>query len=279
MKKIRNIFLGIVGLALVVMGLIYLVAWKSPAYYELKKSTRPPSVYIPFALYTGEHARPFVIRTDRAVIFGAEHTRDPKHPQLQLMEKTWLDVQPTVALVEGRLGFLLPGLMDPVENLGEGGLVKKLASRSGIPVYNWDLSKEVLAAQLERQFTAEQIALDLVLKPYFSQLRFGKPADPGAFLKTYFKRAAYVGLQDSIKNVADLDRAWKKYFPKLDWRDVSDETTLPGFLNEMMIASNDLRNQQLIAVVEELTARGEKVFLVCGSSHAWCVAPAFGGKR
>jgi hypothetical protein len=75
--------------------------------------------------------------------------------------------------------------------------------------------------------------------------------------------------------VADVDRVWKKHFPRLDWRDVSDEGPLPGFLGDIMTATNDLRNQQLIAVIKDLTARGEKVFVVCGSSHAVCVAPAF----
>jgi hypothetical protein len=69
--------------------------------------------------------------------------------------------------------------------------------------------------------------------------------------------------------------AWKRYFPALDWRDVSDEYRLPGYLGDLMEAGNDLRNQHLVNVAKELTARGERVFLVCGSSHAVCVEPAF----
>jgi hypothetical protein len=39
-----------------------------------------------------------------------------------------------VALVEGRLGFLLPGFMDPVAAYGETGAVAALARADGLPV-------------------------------------------------------------------------------------------------------------------------------------------------
>ncbi|MNY57823.1 hypothetical protein D3C86_1940850 [compost metagenome] len=82
-------------------------------------------------------------------------------------------------------------------------------------------------------------------------------------------------MEDSIKSVQDIDKVWKKYFSTIDWRNVSDETTLPGYLNDMLAVTNDLRNQQLISVVNELVSKGERVFLICGSSHAYCVGPAF----
>lgn len=165
--------------------------------------------------------------------------------------------------------------MDPVENLGEGGKVKELAQRDDVPIYTWDLTKEELAKQMQGHFSKEQIAIAQILNPYFGTLRHGKPSSPEAFIEEYLKRAANVGLQDSIKTVQDVDRIWKKYFPAIDWRNVSDESPLPGYLSEMMTYTNDLRNQQLAAVVKELTAKGERVFLICGSSHAVCVAPVF----
>jgi hypothetical protein len=215
-----------------------------------------------------------IIQTENAIIFGAAHTRDPQEPEIKTMEEKWKAFKPTVALVEGRLGFLLPGIMDPVEKLGEGGKVKQLAGADGIPIYNWDLSKEELAKGLQGKFAKEQIAIAQILNPYFSNLRHGKPASPESFIEEYLKRASYVGLGDSIKTVSDVDRIWKKYFPSTDWRTISDEHRLPGYLGDMMEHTNDLRNQQLVSVVKELTAKGERVFLICGSSHAYCVSPA-----
>jgi hypothetical protein len=253
---------------------VFFVAWKSPKYFVVGQKHAAASI-IPFKNYNPEHARPYIVNKPGLVVFGAEHTRDPNHPQIARLEQDWNRLQPTIALVEGRLGFLLPGLMDPVKELGEGGKVAQMAKKAGIPLYNWDLSKEELASGLQQHFSREQIALYQILNPYFSQVRFGKPAEETTFLEPYFKRAAFVGLQDSIKTIADIDRAWRKHFPAIDWRNVSDETTLPGYLDDMMAVTNDLRNQQLVAAVKELMAKGEKVFVVCGSSHAVCVAPAF----
>ena len=274
MKKLFKIVAWMVAVVVAFCAIIFLVAWKSPKYYVAQNVHPASGNFIPFSKYNGEHPRPYIIRSQQAVVFGAEHTRDAADAQISQIEKEWQTLKPTIALVEGRLGFLMPGLMNPVETLGEGGKVKELAQKDGIPIYNWDLSKEALAAQLLQHFNAEQVALYQILNPYFSQVRFGKP-EPESFLKDFYKRAAFVGLQDSIQNIADIDRIWKKYFPQVDWRNVSDEVELPGYLANMMAVTNDLRNRQLIAAVKELEQKGERVFAICGSSHAACVQPAF----
>jgi hypothetical protein len=273
MKKTFKIAGYTVGLAILLAGIAFLVAWKSPKYYTVQPQASHHT--IAFRNYTGEHPRPFVIRRDGLLLFGGAHTRNPQDSQLALIKKYWADTKPTVALVEGRLGFLMPGIMDPVKTLGEGGLVAALAKSDGIPLYNWDLPKETLAKGLAKQFTPAQIALSQVLTPWFGQQRFGRPSDEAAFLQPFFKRAANVGMQDSLKTVADVDRYWQQFFPGTNWRTVSDENQLPGFLHDMMCATNDLRNQQLVAVIRDLQAKGERVFVICGSSHAYCVAPSF----
>lgn len=273
MKKVLKLTAFITGILILALGIIFLISWKSPKYYTLQ-SRHQQYAYTPFKNYTGEHLRPMIVEKNKVLVFGAEHTRDPKHREIAMLEEKWKAFKPTVALVEGRLGFLLPGVMDPVENLGEGGKVKELAHKDDVPLYNWDLAKEELARQMQATFNREQIALAQILNPYFSQMRFGKPANPESFIEEYLNRAANVGLQDSIKTTKDVDRIWKKYFPQKNWRTVSDEYGLPGYLGEMMTAGNDLRNQQLVAAIKELTAKGERVFVICGSSHAACIAPA-----
>ncbi|MBO9633677.1 MAG: hypothetical protein J7578_11225 [Chitinophagaceae bacterium] len=277
-KKIVKYTGWSIAIIISLLGTIYLIAWKSPAYYTLVQSPNAKDSIVPFRDYSAyaNHTRPFIVEGENYIIMGASHTRDPRHPDLRLIHQKWERLNPTVALVESRLGFLIPYLMDPVKNLGEGGYVKKLADKDGVPVYTWDLQKEALAKALEGSFTREQIALAQILNPYFSDLRFGKPASPGNFIQPFLSRAAYVGQEARFRTVADVDLTWKKYFPQgPDWREVSDEKELPGYLSAMMAASNDLRNRQLVGVVKELTAKNERVFLLCGSSHAFCVAPAF----
>lgn len=278
MKKVFKIAGWLLVIVAVLMGTVYLVAWKSPPYYTLGNVITIKDSITPFASYhlISGHARPYVIEGKNFVIIGAEHTRDPRHPEMGLIDEKWKMLKPTVALVEGRLGFLMPVIMNPVRELGEGGKVNYLAKQDGVPVYNWDLSKEVLAVQLQSKFSPEQVALAQILNPYFGSLRFGKPASPEDFIQEYLPRARFVGQERHFKSVADVDRVWKKYFPAgKDWRETSDETALPGWLADMMAYSNDLRNRQLVGAVKELTGRQERVLLICGSSHAACVAPAF----
>jgi len=276
MKKLFKAFVWLLGVVILLAGVVYLVAWKSPAYYKTVNCASDANI-VPFNKYDSisDHPRPLIVENRICVVFGASHTRDPRDPQIAEIEFKWKQLKPTIALVEGRLDFLLPGFMDPVKNLGEGGKVKALAGKDGVPVYNWDLSKEELATRLKQKFSAEQIALAQILSPYFSTVRFGKPASPEKFIEEYLHRAKYVGIEDKFRTAADVDLQWKKYFPAgPNWRDVSDETTLPGFLNSYLAAVNDLRNQQLVCAIRELTAKGERVFVICGSSHAACIQPA-----
>jgi hypothetical protein len=273
MKKVLKLTAWVAGILVVTLGIIFLISWKSPKYYTLQQQHQPYP-FTPFKNYNSEHPRPMIVERPNVLVFGARHSKDPKQEEFVILEKKWQAFKPTVALVEGRLGFLLPGVMDPVKTLGEGGKVKELAEKDDVPLYNWDLPKEQLAKEMRGKFSAEQIAIAQILNPYFGTLRHGKPASPEAFIEEYLKRAAYVGLQDSIKTTQDVDRIWKKYFPDIDWRNVSDETTLPGYLGDMMTFTNDLRNQQLVSVIKELAAKGERVFVICGSSHAACIAPA-----
>ena len=278
MKNFLRILLWIFFILAALCGSVYLFAWKSPPYFVVSTQYDPQDSFIHFKEYHKyiDHARPFIIEKKNLIIFGSTHTRDPLHPEMKIIEEKWQQLKPTIALAEGRLGFLLPGFMDPVKNLGEGGKLKRLASKSRIKIYNWDLSKETLAAQLRQKFSDEQIALAQILNPYFSTVRFGKPSSPESFIKDYLKRAGYVGQKKNFTSVTDVDRVWKKYFlNEKDWRETSDESELPGYLNEMLIVNNDLRNQQLIAAAKELLNKGERVFILCGSSHAFCVSPAF----
>lgn len=276
----KIIIYAIWGIAIIasLLGTIYLVAWKSPKYYVLAQQPGTKDSIVPFRDYSAyaNHPRPFIVEGENYVIIGAPHTKDPRHPDFRIIQQKWKHLNPTVALVESRLGCLVPYLMDPVKNYGEGGFVKKLANKNGVPVYTWDLSKEALATALQDSFSKEQIALAQILDPYFSNLRFGKPASPENYIQPFLSRAAYTGQEAGFRNVAAVDQQWKKYFPDgPDWRDLSDEKSLPGYLSPMMARSNDLRNRQLVGVVKELTAKNERVFLICGASHAFCVAPAF----
>src|SRR5690242_10854398 len=124
--------------------------WRSPAFHPADVNDVELSAHIltlaEYGEVIDEHARPYVYKVDgdkgAVLMYGAEHTRDPQDPQIPDIEREWNEFDPTVALVEGRLDFLIEGFMDPVAVLGEGGWVNKLARDQGVPVYSWELPRE-----------------------------------------------------------------------------------------------------------------------------------------
>ena len=264
--------LAIVGL----VGLIWLVAWRSPPFYRAP-AARLPVPILTMAQYDSlseTHARPYLVRAENGsgalLLFGASHTRDPADPQLVRLSREWAAFHPTTALVEGRLGFLFPHLMDPVESYGEMGAVAALARAAGVPLHTWEPEREWEVARMLDSFPAQRVALFYVLRPYFSQLRFGRPADPDGFVEEFRrKRTRYPGLEGTLPSMAAIDSVWTRDFAGLpDWRETSDAYGLPGYLDQLSARSNAIRDEHLAAVLLDLVRRGKRVFAVAGSSHA-----------
>lgn len=274
-----------VVLALWALGAAWLLgtAWYSVRRFEPR--VVPPEVASigsreDYAARMDSHARPYVYEcvaagAGRVLVFGAEHTRDPDDPQLDGIRRRWEGLRPTVALIEGDLGMLFPAFMDPVRTFGETGFVHGLARADSIPTYSWEPPVElVLQGALDQGFSREQVALRWILNPYFSSLRHGRPADPEALVRdTFEERARAAPIAGCFTNLAQVEGAWGLAFPGgPDWRDVSDQFGLPGFLGAMDL--NLPRDVHLVACIRELVSAGERVFVVCGSSHAVKIEPA-----
>lgn len=224
------------------------------------------------------HARPYVyeILADRGavLIYGAEHTKNPGDPQIADIERRWTAFRPSLALCESDLGILFPLLMDPVREFGEPGALCALARRDAVPVFTWEPHPHELVARLLRRHPARQVAARLMLGPYFSNLRHGRPDHPEAFVEEYrAKRQRWPGLEQTFGSVAEIDAFWRSEFPDgPDWRNVSDAHGLPGFLADIDV--NQPRDEHFVAIVLQAVERGERVFAVCGSSHAVKIEPA-----
>ena len=265
----------IVILGAMAWGFVYI--WRSPKYYSLASECLPDGRILTMQEYgkvIDTHERPYIVRTANAIIFGAEHSRDPEAPFLAHIVTEWDQIKPTVALVEGRLGFLIPWFMNPVSEFGEGGMVADLARGDGAVIYTWDMPKSDLILELVKQIEPEKVALHQILTPYFSNFRFGRPDDPDAFIGGYLERGWYPGLDGAVQSVEDIDRIWRRDFADSpDWRETSDQYGLPGYLTEISDAANLIRNRHLVCVINELTSQGERVFVICGLSHAVCIEP------
>jgi hypothetical protein len=252
--------------------------WRSPKYFPYTQNCPENENVLTmdeYGAYIDTHQRPYIVIKNNLVLFGAEHTKDPDDKQIKLIAESFKSLKPTTVLVEGRLGFLFPYLMNPVKEFGESGYAAKLAKSEGAQIYSWEIPKSDLILELVKLYPKEQVALSQILSPYFSNLRFGKPDDPNQYVVQFLNRASYPGLDNCIQSVEDIDNIWKRDFAEsADWRETSDQYGLPGYLSEIASSANLIRNRYLLCAVNELTASGERVFVICGSSHAVCVEPA-----
>jgi len=273
----------VVAVLAVLVAAGWFLSWPSPPFYELPAPVGLPAPVLTNEQYRAVHehfVRPYVVECSaemgRVVLFGAAHTRDPRDRQLAEIERRFIELAPTVALVEGRPGAPFAALRDPVVQFGEMGAVLRLARKAGARIYSWEPSRAAeVAAQLER-FPAERVALFYVLRPYVSERRFGRPDDSAARVEaTRRERTRWKGLEGTLPSVAAVDELWRRDFAGLsDWRDTSDERGWPGYLQQIADASNEIRDEHFARVVIDLLARGERVFGVAGSSHAVKLEPA-----
>ncbi len=248
--------------------------WRSPSYYTEYDTVilkEPPLSSEQYSLLNGKHSEPYVVSIpDTLILFGARHTKDPKDPQIDSIETLWKLFEPNVALVEGRQGFLFRWFSDPIEHYGEGGYVADLAKESSVPYYTWEPPFEMEVREMLLHYPQKRVALFYILRPYFGQMKFGKPSDPDEFVAgTIVRRTTIEGLEGSINSVAEIDSLWGADFSgRKDWRDTDDRYGWPGYLNEIAASSNAFRDEHFARVIIHLVQKGKKVFAVCGSSHA-----------
>ena len=269
---------GVLGTALLVTGLFSCnVIWRSPGFYKVEQRVELQEPLMDMEAYEDirkTHRRPYcyaiVSGTGGAVqIAGVEHISDPHHSQLDTIRSLWKEFHPTVALVEGRLGFLFSWFQDPVEQYGEGGLVAQLAKRDGAKLYTWEPTREDEIELLISEFPPERIAMFYAFRPYFSNMRHGKPENPEKKLQGYLEsRTDYPHIKGIYHSWEELDSVWRRDFPDIEWRDYSDEYGWPGYLHDVWNSSNLARDFHLVQTIVSLVNKGELVFVTMGVSHA-----------
>ncbi|NOG55405.1 MAG: hypothetical protein HND57_13965 [Planctomycetes bacterium] len=284
-RKIGIAIAAVVGVWLVCAAWLLGTAWYRVPRYE--PGSAPTAVVslihgpTEYERVIETHRRPHVYTCEAAsgagavTVFGAEHTQDPNDPQVDLIRSEWEALHPTVALIESDLGMMFPLFMDPVVTFGEPGFVHALAREDDVPTYTWEPADGVVLRRvLNDGFTLQQVALRWILGPYFSQVRHGRLADPDGFVRdTLDQRSRVFEIEGVIASMDDIEAAWQSAFPDgPDWREVSDEFGLPGFLGEMDL--NRPRDEHLVSCLAALIAQGERVFVICGSSHAVKIEPA-----
>ena len=122
----------------------YFNIWRSPNFYLEKNTCEPFENVLSMEQYSqlaDSHERPCIIDGENVLVYGSQHIKDPNDPQIEAIDIAFKEFKPTVVLVEGRLGFLIPYVMNPIKEFGEMGKVAELAKQSNLPIYSWDTPK------------------------------------------------------------------------------------------------------------------------------------------
>jgi len=283
MLKYRKLLIFIFTIA-ALLAFASTLFWRSPDYYtdyEKIELAAPILTSEEYGSLIDTHPRPYIVEIESQnggalLLYGSEHTQDPNDPQIADILNRWNNFHPTIALVESRLGFFVEGFQNPITKYGEMGLVFSLAKKDNISTYTWEMPRELEIQYVMEKYQKEQVALFYILRPYFSNLRYGKPDDPDAVAIDYInERRDYPGIESVITSVEQIDAIWQRDFSdESDWRDTSDQFGLPGYLDEIAIRSNEVRDEHFVRVIVDLVQKGERVFAIAGSSHAVKLEPA-----
>ena len=140
MKTLKRILIAIALPSLLIAILFYFnIIWKSPGFYKIEQPIElkePIMDMVEYSQIIQTHRRPYCFTVNSSLggkvyILGIEHFKDENNPQLDTIRNLWTKANPTVALVEGRLGFLFTWFQNPIKEYGEGGLVSELSKEDG----------------------------------------------------------------------------------------------------------------------------------------------------
>jgi hypothetical protein len=229
-----------------------------------------------------EHKTPYLLEfkvgSGALLLFGAEHTGDPKDPQIAEIERLWKSFQPTMAYNEGGNPPTLKDATKAVETSGEPGFVRYLADRDKVPVATFEPDFKDEVAYAAKIYTPEQVKVFYVLRQVTEGRRLTSD-------KTVDERMVdWLGQWDELSGapntVAEFSALCKRYFPELkDWREVPedwfDPTQSIHYTNELANATGMFRDQYIYKLLLDRAKRGDRVFAVIGASHVVVQEPAW----
>lgn len=224
------------------------------------------------------HSSPYVVELQigkgALLYFGAQHTNDPKNPQIAQIEKLWKEFRPTAAFNEGG-DFAVPNSVEEtVSQIGEFGLVRYLAARDKVPVRTLEPSQTDEAAYLLKTYTPEQVKVFYALRqvPQFRNSRRSETIETHLefVLGKWF--SGIPGLEGSPRNLSEFERSCLWLSPQLkNWRDVPqswfDPTKSEAYTNEVSRLSGEFRDRHMVKLLIDEVKQGKRVFAVAGVSH------------
>lgn len=224
------------------------------------------------------HPYPYIVEIQfgegALLYFGAEHTNDPKHPQIAQIEEIWKKFRPTVAYNEGGNPPVLKSVEEAVSRIGESALVRYLAARDKVPVFSLEPSQADEVAMLLKTYTPEQVKVFYALRqvPQYRNSKRDETIETHLNFVLGKWLASVPGLEGAPNSVDELEKSCLWLSPKLqDWREVPqswfDPTKSEAYTNQISRLSGEFRDRHMIKLLIDEVRQGKRVFAVVGGSH------------
>ena len=212
--------------------------------------------------------------------FGAIHSDDPKHEQINRIKKQWELVKPTMAFFEGPNRGIAETGETTIEKYGESGYVRFLADKKKIPVKSLEPGPMDIYNHLVSIYPQQQVDIYMLTKEAM-RLRTRKEYNKAQIESELEKMIALFSKMAgdkklSIQSISELQIAFSKYWPGLNWWEAPQSWFDPLkrsaetggiFTNDINTSSSAFRDLHMLRILSAAVQKGERVFAVVGRNH------------
>lgn len=243
MKIFKAVFLPALGISIVILT-VHLWSWKQPDCLLNVEETGE----------TGD-----VSGKSNLTIINTGLIK-PDDDAITGLNKKWNELNPDILLIKRKVGFYLPGIMDPVKKFGLAGIARELAHKNNATVYTYSLPDEKIIEKLTGKYSHEQIELTMILSAYYENLREATNSSRECVIRECINNSRCTGLKSKIRAVRDIDLAWQNDFGnRHNWRDTNE---LPGYAGEIEKEINEIKKKHYINIINHFIRQNKKVFVI-----------------
>lgn len=222
-------------------------------------------------------------REAHLLYFGEAHSNDPHFPQWNEVKKLWAeflevtDGTERIVFVEGGLPRLPKGCTESEAIHGDGGagLGEWLARKAGIPVESPEPPESYERAELEKQFTRDEIQYYYFARVVLQWQRLVEPRMPfdtyiQAFLNADKKYANWEGYDFSLEHMKELHKRFTKIeFDLSDSKVFYDESNPANSksVGGRVARASTMRDEYIAAQIVSKMKLGTSVFAIYGGGH------------
>lgn len=205
--------------------------------------------------------------------YGSLHKVDPRHPQFVDIERRWKKFKPTMVLSEGGIWPLEDSRKKAICRHGEGGLMRFLAAKNGIPIQSIDPPRKIEVIHLSRFFTPDKIKLYYILRQAVINRNMKKDMNNVNYVNCLLGELSKLDrFKGNPSTYDEFELTARKLFPNLkDWRSIPCSHFYSNgpenFLAKIHLKVNEFRDNYMLKILLNELKKGKRVFAVVGRSH------------